>query len=285
MQRFLSYFMAVCVALTLSLDAHAKRLGSGKSLGEAPSHQTSQMQPSRTPDNAVAPAQQPGRQQPAPSGASRWLGPLAGIAAGGLLAAMLMGEGFEGIQLLDMLILGLIAFLVFRFIASRKRQAQAGPQPVMAGHGPLYRDVPPAAAPQPSGFASGGAPVFRAPAWFDEQRFLEAAREHFLALQQHWDASEMDKIAEYVTPNLLNALRQERAELGDGYQSTYIENLQIRLDGIDDQADRTVATLTFAGIAKTSRFDQGEPFSESWRMERAQGDNQPWLVAGIRQNG
>jgi predicted lipid-binding transport protein (Tim44 family) len=26
-------------------------------------------------------------------------------------------------------------------------------------------------------------------------------------------------------------------------------------------------------------------FSESWNMERAQGDNQPWLVAGIRQNG
>jgi predicted lipid-binding transport protein (Tim44 family) len=46
-----------------------------------------------------------------------------------------------------------------------------------------------------------------------------------------------------------------------------------------------VATLTFRGVAKTSRFDQGEPFSESWRMERATGDNQPWLVAGIRQNG
>jgi predicted lipid-binding transport protein (Tim44 family) len=45
-----------------------------------------------------------------------------------------------------------------------------------------------------------------------------------------------------------------------------------------------VATLTFSGVAKTSRFDQGEAFSESWRMEREQGENQPWLVAGIRQN-
>ena len=43
--------------------------------------------------------------------------------------------------------------------------------------------------------------------------------------------------------------------------------------------------LTFTGVAKTSRFDQGEAFSESWRLERAAGDNQPWLVAGIRQNG
>ncbi len=94
----------------------------------------------------------------------------------------------------------------------------------------------------------------------------------------------MDKIAEFVTPQLLEFLKQERAGLGDGYQSTYIDDLDVQLDGVDDSADKTVATLTFAGVAKTSRFDQGEPFSESWRMERAQGENQPWLVAGIRQN-
>ena len=52
----------------------------------------------------------------------------------------------------------------------------------------------------------------------------------------------------------------------------------------DSAINKTIATLTFSGIEKTSRFDQGEPFSESWRMERAQGDNQPWLIAGMRQN-
>ena len=77
---------------------------------------------------------------------------------------------------------------------------------------------------------------------------------------------------------------QERADLGDAFQSTYIDNLEVQLDGLDDQADKTIATLTFTGIEKTSRFDQGEAFSVSWRMERAQGDNQPWLIAGMRQN-
>ena len=83
---------------------------------------------------------------------------------------------------------------------------------------------------------------------------------------------------------MLNFLKEERASLGEGFQSTYIDNLQVQLDGIDELADKTVATLTFSGVSKTSRFDQGEVFSESWRMERANGDNQPWLVAGIRQN-
>ena len=87
-----------------------------------------------------------------------------------------------------------------------------------------------------------------------------------------------------MAPQLLGFLKQERAEIGDAYQSTYIDDLQIQLDGVDDNAEKTTATLTFSGVAKTSRFDQGEPFSESWRMERVQGENQPWLVAGIRQN-
>ena len=279
MQRVLSIFMALCISLTFALDAHAKRFGGGKSFGSAPSHQTRQ-----APQQTQAAPNQAGRQTPAAaSGASRWLGPLAGLAAGGLLASMFMGDGFEGIQFMDILIFGLIAFLLFRFLAARRRQQQ----PAMAGHAPMQREMPQ----QPATSIFGGsaapvaaAPVINAPAWFNEQSFVAAAREHFLSLQQHWDANEMDKISEFVTPQLLGFLKQERAEIGDAYQSTYIDDLQIQLDGVDDNAEKTTATLTFSGVAKTSRFDQGEPFSESWRMERVQGENQPWLVAGIRQN-
>lgn len=279
MQRVLSIFMALCISLTFALDAHAKRFGGGKSFGSAPSHQTRQA-PQQT---QAAPSQAGKQAAAAPSGASRWLGPLAGLAAGGLLASMFMGDGFEGIQFMDILIFGLIAFLLFRFLAARRRQQQ----PAMAGHAPMQREMPQ----QPATSIFGGssapvaaAPVINAPAWFNEQNFVAAAREHFLSLQQHWDANEMDKIAEFVTPQLLGFLKQERAEIGDAYQSTYIDDLQIQLDGVDDNAEKTTATLTFSGVAKTSRFDQGEPFSESWRMERVQGENQPWLVAGIRQN-
>ncbi|SDI62187.1 Tim44 domain-containing protein [Pseudomonas panipatensis] len=289
MKRFLSLAMALCVAVTLSLDVQAaKRFGGGKSMGSAPSHQTRQVQPSTAPNtpstpNTAAPAAGAAAGAAAAGGASRWLGPLAGIAAGGLLASLFMGGGFQGMQFLDILIIALIAFIAFRFIAARRRQ-QA--RPLAAGHpAPMQRDMP-AAAPIFGGSAQPAARApLNAPSWFDEQRFIGAAREHFLALQQHWDANEMDKIGEFVTPQMLQWLKQERADLGDGYQSTYIDNLQVQLDGIDDQADKTIATLTFSGVSKSSRFDQGEAFSESWRMERAQGQNQPWLLAGIRQNG
>lgn len=320
MQRFLSLFLALSVALTFSVDASAKRLGSGSSIGSKPMHQTQSRQ---TTDNqsssqsqpaAANAAQRPGS-APQPSGASRWLGPLAGLAAGGLLASMFMGDGFEGVQFFDILLMAALGigifFLVKRFMASRRPAYQAAGagigsigapqayvepkiQPLKPGKesaagsnifGQPIDDVSAArmAQPQPQDEMMGMR-TYDAPAWFDEQRFLEAGREHFMTLQQHWDAAEMDKLAEFFTPQMLEFLKQERAALGDGFQSTYIEDLQVQLDGIEQQDGQTIATLTFAGISKSSRFDQGEPFSESWRMERAEGDDQPWLVAGIRQN-
>ena len=284
MQRLLSIAMVLCLAFTFSLEAHAKRMGGGKSFGAAPSHQSRQAAQPQSQPNAAA--QAPGRQTPAASGASRWLGPLAGLAAGGLLASMFMGDGFEGLQIMDMLIFALIAFVLFRlFAAWRAKQ-----QPQAAGVPSAYqREMPQQAAPSAGSNIFGAklataAPVINAPAWFNEQSFIAAGREHFLNLQQHWDAAEMDKIAEFVTPQLLDFLKRERAELGDGFQSTYIDDLNVVLDGVDDNAEKTIATLTFNGVEKSSRFDQGEPFSESWRLERLQGDNQPWLVAGMRQN-
>ena len=284
MKRFLSIAMALCIGLTMSIDANAKRFGGGKSAGAAPSHQTRQAAPAAAPAAAGA----AGAAAKA-GGASRWLGPLAGLAAGGLLASMFMGGGFQGMQFFDILIMAVIAFLIFRFIAARRRKQQADMM-APAGHAPMQREAFDAKPAAPSIFGGGSAapaarPVINAPAWFNEQSFLEAARNHFQSLQQHWDANEMDKIAEFVTPQMLDFLKRERADLGDGFQSTYIDNLTVQLDGLDDRADKTIATLTFSGLSKTSRFDQGEAFSESWNMERQQGDNQPWLVAGIRQNG
>ncbi len=333
MKRFLSLFLAMSLALTFSLEASAKRLGSGSSMGSKPMHQTQSRQTAdnnavgSNPAAATSTAQRPATAaQPAtaaaqkPSGASRWLGPLAGLAAGGLLASMFMGDGFEGIQFFDILLMAAIGFGIFflirRLMASRQ---QPGYQAAGAGLGsigspqayaePKIQPLKPGKEQPLGGSNIFGQPIddignvrvaqpqqasqlddvmdmrtYDAPAWFDEQRFLQIAREHFMALQQHWDSGEMDKLAEFFTPQMMEFLHKERAALGDGFQSTYIENLEVYLDGIEQQDGSTIATLTFEGVAKTSRFDQGEAFSESWRMERRDGDNQPWMVAGIRQN-
>ncbi|NLD15391.1 MAG: TIM44-like domain-containing protein [Gammaproteobacteria bacterium] len=286
MQRFLSITLALFIGLTFSFDAEARRFGGGKSFGSAPKHQQAKPQQRQQQQQPAAQqGQNAGKPAAATSGAAKWLGPLAAIAAGGLLASMLFGDGFEGLQIMDILIFAGIAFLLFKLLASRRKPQM---QPMPAG-APMQRDMPAGNNPF-GGFgssapAASAAPVMQAPAWFNADSFLTAAREHFNQLQMHWDANEMDKISEFVTPDMLGFLQRERAELGDGYQSTYIDNLDVQLDGVEELDDYTVATLSFTGVSKTSRFDQqGEAFSESWRMERKHGDNQPWLIAGIRQN-
>ncbi|MBP7997291.1 MAG: TIM44-like domain-containing protein [Thiopseudomonas sp.] len=276
MQRFLSIALALCLGLTFSLDADAKRFGGGKSWGAKPKH--SQMQKQQ----AQPAAGQTTGKQPATAGAKPGIGGmLMGMAAGGLLASMFMGGAFEGLQIMDILIFGLIAFVIFKLIASRRRQM---PQAATAGGPAMQREAHNANQNIFGGSSAAARPVIQVPAWFNESNFLQAAEGHFNALQQHWDANEMHLIAEFVTPEMLTFLTTERSSLGDAMQSTYIDDLTVQLDGLDEQSDLTVATITFHGIAKTSRFDQGEAFSESWRMERKNGDNQPWLIAGIRQN-
>ena len=277
MQRFLTIAFALFIGLSFSLDADARRFGGGKSFGGGMKHRQAQQQQQK-------PAQ-PNKQAPA-AGAKPAMGGLGGmlmgLAAGGLLASLFMGGAFEGLQIMDMLIFALIGFVIFKLIASRRR---AMPQAAGAGGPAMQREAHPATQNIFGSTAPTAVqPVINAPAWFNESSFLQAAEGHFNALQQHWDANEMEQIAEFVTPEMLTFLTNERSSLGDGLQSTYIDDLSVQLDGVDEETDLTVATLTFHGVAKTSRFDQGDAFSESWRMERQHGDSQPWLIAGIRQN-
>lgn len=269
MQRFLTLALALCIGFSFSFDAEARRFGGGKSFGSPAKHRSA-------PQRQQQPKQQPGQKSPAQAGKMGWLGPLAGLAAGGLLASMFFGDGFEGMQIFDMLILGAIAFFLFRFIAARRQ-----PSMQAAGAAPMQREMNTNLF---GGQSTAAQPSMQAPSWFDAQRFTAQAQEHFMQLQQLWDANDFSQIAQYLTPEMLGFLEKERASLGDGYQSTYIDQLEVQLDGIEELESYTVATLSFTGVAKTSRFDQGESFHESWRMERAHGDNQPWLIAGIQQN-
>lgn len=280
MHRFLTIAFALFLGLTFSLDADARRFGGGKSFGGGMKHRQAQQQQRQ---QQQQPAAQPGKQAAAAGARPGIGGMLMGLAAGGLLASMFMGGAFEGLQIMDMLIFGLIGFVIFKLIASRRRQM---PQAAAAGGPAMQREAHTAQQNIFTGSSAAAAPqpIINAPAWFNETNFLQAAEGHFNALQQHWDANEMEQIAEFVTPEMLTFLTNERSSLGEGMQSTYIDDLNVQLDGIDEESDMAVATLTFHGVAKTSRFDQGEAFSESWRMERQNGENQPWLIAGIRQN-
>lgn len=140
--------MTFCVALSLSVTSEAKRLGGGNSTGmqrsapaKAPANATPAQQaapqqtPTTPPQAAPTPAAQPAPVAAAPAQPPKrsWLGPLAGLAAGIGLAALLshFGMGEAVANFLMMALLAIAAVFVIRLILSKMR----GPQTATAAAG------------------------------------------------------------------------------------------------------------------------------------------------------
>ncbi len=259
-------------------DAEARRLGGGKSLGrKSPSYSQQQAAPA-----PAAPAQ---RAAGAGSGSRRWLGPLAGLAAGGLLGALLFGDAFEGFKLLDFLLLMGLAvggLMVFRALRARRRPAAPGGGHAFVGaHGsnPGF-DIPEIG----SGIGQGGsASALSRPAWFKEGEFLRAAKSHFIRLQAAWDKADMQDIREYTTPELFAELTLERQQ-PDEDRFTEVVSLEAELLGLVTEGERLVASVRYSGLVREARDAAPHPFTEVWYVQRPLNDpDADWYVSGIEQ--
>ena len=124
MKKFLMMACAGVLALGLSVqDAEAKRLGGGGSKGM---QRESVTQKQATPPTQATPTAAP-TATPAAQPKRSWMGPLAGLAAGLGIAALMshfgMGEAMGNMLMIGLLVLA--AVVVFKLLF-RKRQPDAG---------------------------------------------------------------------------------------------------------------------------------------------------------------
>ncbi|WP_223210441.1 Tim44 domain-containing protein [Leptothrix cholodnii] len=128
----------VAVTTTLPADVEAKRLGSGGSAGmqrSMPARNDSAATPAK-PAPAAQPGQQAGQQAgaaPAAAPKRNWMGPIAGLAAGLGIAALMshlgLGEAFGNFLMMALLAvaaIALVAFLMRRFGSKGKTAPAAG---------------------------------------------------------------------------------------------------------------------------------------------------------------
>ncbi|MDA7416697.1 TIM44-like domain-containing protein [Xenophilus arseniciresistens] len=137
MKRNFWAVVLVCAAVGLTaLDADARRMGGGKSIGRQSSNVTQrEATPPTAPTNAGATqnatgssAARPGTPAAAAAPKRPWAGILGGIAAGLGLAwlanALGLGAGFANMLLI--LLVALAGFAAWRYFSARSRQTQAG---------------------------------------------------------------------------------------------------------------------------------------------------------------
>ncbi|MCI2965458.1 MULTISPECIES: Tim44 domain-containing protein [Shewanella] len=291
MKKLLIMFaMIFAVSLVASPVAEAKKFGGSKSIGK--SHQTAPAQPAATNTPTTAPAGAPGKK-------GMMGGMLGGLLAGGLLAALFMGEGFENIQFMDILIIALLAFVLFKIVRTLMASKAGGqPRPAYAGAGQPNPNMQRQQAEQ-TGFATNAtnnansgsngfgqatsAVPFDLPAGFDLPGFLEGARSHYKTLQLAWNENDLSKIQEYVSIELYNELSNQRRELV-GDQHTEVMFLDAELVRATHNANLAEVSVKFSGRYRDTVEGVEEDIKEIWHLERnVTQANSPWLIVGIEQ--
>ncbi len=279
MKRFAIFLTILFTSLTLlAANAEAKRLGGGSSFGKQRSMapQQAQKAPSAAPTPA-APAATPAKP------GNKWLGPLAGIAAGLGLAALFSHLGLgEGMGTILMIILAVVAVM---FLVSMLRKKQ---QPTMqySGAGAPYGGTQqPASAP-----LSGGAvaPVAHTttgniPADFPVESFLRSAKTSFIRLQAANDRKDVNDIREYTTPEMFAEISMQLQERGDAPQKTDVVSVQTELLEVANEGDYAIASVRMSGQLRENE-GAAESFDEIWHVQKDLRDNKSvWLLAGIQQ--
>lgn len=251
--------------------AEARRMGGGGNIGN---FSRSADRPASTPAQAGQPANAAAAQSGARAGGMG--GMMGGLLAGGLLAALFFGGAFDELRLMDILLMAGLGFLLFRLLA-RRRLAAAGNSST-APHGEARAQAFQAA---PGAMLSGSSELGSLPSWFDKERFLGGAKEHFMTLQRAWDNNDLSGIQEYVTPELYNLLRKERAQ-HPANNRTEIIRLFAELGDVSELGKQAEATVIFHGILEENGTQT--EFNETWHLTRELRDGAPWYLQGIEQN-
>ncbi|MES2936387.1 MAG: TIM44-like domain-containing protein [Pseudomonadota bacterium] len=291
----------VAVVLSLGLtvatmDAEAKRLGGARSSGM----QRQQTTQPATPQNAPgAPAQAAPAAAGTAAGAAAaapkrsWMGPLAGLAAGLGLAALASHFGFgAGLANIMMMVLIGVAVMAVIGMVMRKRAAAANPSLAGAGAGagdPMRREPVLGGSGTRIGSALGGGmpaastQATAIPAGFDTAAFSRNAKEQFMALQAANDARDVQRLRDYLTPEMFEEARAEVEARGDAAQRTEVFGLEAQVLEVAEEADRYIVSVRFTGSVREQPGAVPEDLDEVWHLTKPRTGFGGWLIAGIQQ--
>ncbi|MBK9362290.1 MAG: Tim44 domain-containing protein [Rubrivivax sp.] len=316
---FAALGLAVATALT-PLDADAKRLGGGKSTGmqrempartapDAPAGKPAGPAQQGTPAQQAAPAAAPnaaGAQAAAPK--RNWMGPLAGLAAGLGLAALMshlgLGEAFGSFLLIALL--AIVAVVVIRMIMRRRQQPQpagmaytgspaagaqvAWPAPAPAGAPAAAAQVSAEPAPGPVTEASAPAAVAAAPAAkafvpaaFDSEGFARTAKMIFIRLQAANDARDLDDLRAFTTPEMFAELSMDIQERSGEVQHTEVLTVESEVLDVADEGSRQVVSVRFRGQVLEQAGATPVAVDEVWHLVKPADGSRNWAIAGIEQ--
>ncbi len=278
--------LALCAVVLVVPPADAKRFGGARSIGKQRQSIGQQYTAPRTPaqqPQQATPSTPPPQQQP--SGASRWLGPLAGLALGAGLASLFLHNGLGGALAGVLLLLAIV--LGVRFLVRMLRGSAPGTPIRYAGPEPdrVEPRMPPqqmyAGTPAPHSVAATTSGNLLA--GFDAAEFTRHAKANFVRLQAANDARDLATIRDVVTPELYHEIEADVHSRGDAAQKTDVLTLEAEVLDVATEGEQYVVSTRFSGLIREHDGEQPQQFSEIWHLEKPGRGGSGWVIAGIQQ--
>ncbi len=300
-------FLMVTVAV-LETSAFA-RAGGGRSSGSLgsrsysrPSTPYSQPSPSRT---QTAPS--PYQQQPVGGGFFR---NMAGGILGGMLGGMLFrslgfgggGMGGGGIGLFEIILIGGIAYMIYRMVKRRRAESVAYQSTLeqegyQQGYAHPQQDIGGTSQAGPADLASGLGYIRQMDPTFAENRFTDNAMDIFFKIQSAWMNRDLAPVTPLLTDEMRGIFQGDISKMLAEKRVNRLENIAVRSVDIaeawQEQGQDFITTRIYANLLDYTTDDASgavvegsrtEPvkFEEFWTFTRPVGDN-PWRLSAINQ--
>jgi predicted lipid-binding transport protein (Tim44 family) len=283
-------------------DADAKRIGGGGSAGmqrSLPARPAPDALPAKPAPNAAAPATAGAAPAAAAAPKRSWMGPIAGLAAGLGIAALMshLGLGAEFGNILMMVLLGIVAIVAIRFVlrrfgpnpaATRTPQglqfAGAGATPsATGGSGWGAPATATAASAQPIAAAAPAATSGRVPAGFDTAGFERIAKMIFIRMQAANDSGDLNDLRAFTTPEMFASLRVDLQDRGGASQTTDVVRIDAEVLDVETEGASQVVSVRFHGLIREEKDGIAAPFDEVWHLVKPLDGSREWAIAGVQQ--
>jgi predicted lipid-binding transport protein (Tim44 family) len=256
----------------------AKRLGGGNSTGMQRQTVTPQKSAVTAPPAApVTPA--------APAG-NRWLGPIAGLAAGVGLGYLFSQGGFGGIgSIISTLLIGLLVFggvmLAIRFFMKSRAPMET------AGGVSNYRMLEQESVIGQSRTTNNLQPGSNIPYDFDSVNFIKHAKLSFINLQKANDLNDIEMLRDMSTDEMFAVFKSQLDLRHGAQQHTEVVTLEAELLEVVTETvqhvQMHVASVRFVGMIKDDGETVAGTFEEVWNLQKPITGSSGWTLAGIQQ--
>ncbi|MDQ6680193.1 MAG: Tim44-like domain-containing protein, partial [Pseudomonadota bacterium] len=236
-----------------------------------------------------------------------WMGPIAGLAAGLGIAALMshLGLGAAFGNILMMVLLGVGALFAVRFLMRRFSPAAAtsGAAPgstamQFAGPAGTWGKQPDERLSTPGSSASAfaapavAAPVLAAqsvagtvaiPAGFDSAGFERIAKMIFIRMQAANDTADLNDLRAFTTPEMFASVKLDLQDRGGRAQQTDVVKIDAEVLEVAAEGDRQIVSVRFHGLIREEQDGTAAPFDEVWHLVRPTDGSREWAIAGIQQ--